>query len=800
MTSGSLARIIGSAISWWATAFVRSYSVSQGPSCRYVSSTTLPCVSEKTASVLVYTPFGIPSSFIVVNTFRVPTTLIRSPSARSLEPILYQPAMWKTPSAPAIGSRREFWFVMSPRRTSTPIDARFRAFSGFRAIATTSWPASTSCLVMRPPMKPVAPVTKYFAVDGLLGATNRLRLDNGAHRSSTRCGAESTLFKVNSTTPLGRTASTFIAHEGLPPSRGSSVGETLTHKLIRSHLAEGTTHPGDEIAVRMDQALLQHATGTLAWLEFEQMGQDRVAIHQATQYVDHNILQTGYENADDHRFLRSVCQRYGALFSGPGNGISHWAHMERFDVPGETMLGCDSHTPHAGACGMLAIGAGGFEVASVMAGEPYRLTMPDVVNVKLTGKFKPWVSAKDVILELLHRFDVKWGRNKVLEYTGPGLKELAVPARGTIANMGTELGATASVFPSDPLTKQFLTGQARGNDFHPLAADGSAGYDDTVEIELGELEPLIACPSSPDNVKPVREVAGTEVAQVAVGSSVNSSFRDLSIVAHALDHKRIAPGISVAVSPGSRQTLLLMLTSGLMTKLIKAGVRELEVACGPCIGMGFSPPTHGASVRTFNRNFEGRSGTADDLVYLCSPETAAATALEGKIADPRDLGKLPAFQEPTKYPVDTSGFEWPPKDRGSVPIVRGPNIGPLPVANPPKDTLEGEVLIRLGDNISTDHIMPAGAKVLPLRSNIPALAEHGFEYVDPTFPAREKKAGGGFIVARDTYGQASSREHAAVAPMFLGVHLVLAKGFARIHMDNLVNSGLPPVTFVEPKA
>ena len=578
------------------------------------------------------------------------------------------------------------------------------------------------------------------------------------------------------------------------------MGETLTHNLIRSHLAEGSMQPGEEIAIRMDQALLQDATGTLAWLEFEQMGQDRVGIRQATQYVDHNILQTGYENADDHRFLRSVCQRYGALFSGPGNGISHWAHMERFDMPGETMLGCDSHTPHAGACGMLAIGAGGFEVASVMAGEPYRLTMPDVVNIRLTGKFKPWVSAKDVILELLHRFDVKWAKNKVLEYTGPGLKELTVPSRGTIANMGTELGATASVFPADGMTKQFLAAQARGKDFKPLAAGNAAKYDDRVDIDLGAIEPLIACPSSPDNVKAVSEVAGTEVAQVAVGSSVNSSFRDLSLVAHALDGKHVAAGISMAVSPGSRQTLLLMLMSGLMTKLIKAGVRELEVACGPCIGMGFAPPTKGPSVRTFNRNFEGRSGTADDQVYLCSPETAAATAVRGVITDPRELGKFPAVKEPAKYPVDASGFEWPPKDRASVEIIRGPNIAPLPIAAPPKDTIEGEVLIRLGDNISTDHIMPAGAKILPLRSNIPAIAEHVFEYVDPTFPDRAKKAGGGFIVAGDNYGQGSSREHAAVAPMFLGVHLVLAKGFARIHMDNLVNSGIPPVTFVDPKA
>src|SRR5438132_101880 len=465
------------------------------------------------------------------------------------------------------------------------------------------------------------------------------------------------------------------------------MGETLTHKLIRSHLADGAMNPGDEIALGMDQALLQDATGTLAWLEFEQMGQDAVAIRQATQYVDHNILQTGYENADDHRFLRSVCERYGAIFSGPGNGISHWAHMERLDIPGETMLGCDSHTPHAGACGMLAIGAGGFEVANAMAGEPYRLTMPEVVQIKLTGKFKPWVSAKDVILELLNRFDVKWAKNKVLEYAGPALKELTVPSRGTIANMGTERGATGSVFPED----------------------------------------------------------------------------------------------------------------GMMTKLIKAGVRQFAVRCAPCIGMGFAAPTKGGSVRTVNRNGDGRSGPADDLVYLCSPKTAAATAVHVGITDPRELGKYPALKEPTKYPVDTSGFEWPPRDRSAVQVVRGPNIAPLPVAAPPKDTIEGEVLLRLGDNISTDHIMPAGAKILPLRSNIPAIAAHVFEYVDPTFPERAKKAGGGFIVAGENYGQGSSREHAAVAPLFLVVELVRAKGFARIHMDNLVNSGIPPLTFVDAK-
>lgn len=576
------------------------------------------------------------------------------------------------------------------------------------------------------------------------------------------------------------------------------MGENLTRKLIRAHLVDGRMDPGEEIALRVDQALLQDATGTLAWLEFEQMKRDAVSIRQATQYVDHNILQTGFENADDHRFLRSACQRYGAVFSGPGNGISHWAHMETYDVPGETMLGCDSHTPHAGACGMLAIGAGGLEVASVMAGEPYRVTMPEVVNVRLTGTFKPWVSAKDVILELLRRYDVKWARDKVLEYTGPGLKELTVPSRGTIANMGTELGATASVFPSDALTKQFLAAQARGKDFKALGPDPDAAHDDAIDVDLAELEPLIACPSSPDNVKPVSEVAGTEVAQVAVGSSVNSSFRDLGIVAHTLDGKRVAPGISMAVSPGSRQTLLLMLTSGLMTKLIKAGVRELEVACGPCIGMGFAPPTRGPSVRTFNRNFEGRSGTADDLVYLCSPETAAATALHGKIADPRELGTMPSLKEPTKYPIDTSGYEQPLEGRRGIEILRGPNIRPLPVAEPPKDSVDGEILIKVGDNISTDHIMPAGAKILPMRSNIPAMAEHVFEYLDATFPSRAKKAGGGFIVGGDNYGQGSSREHAAVAPMFLGVRLVIVKSFARIHLENLVNAGIPPVTFADP--
>jgi aconitate hydratase len=586
------------------------------------------------------------------------------------------------------------------------------------------------------------------------------------------------------------------------------MAENLTRKIIGAHLADGALEAGSEVALRMDQALLQDATGTLAWLEFEQIGLDAVQVRQATQYIDHNMLQTGFENADDHLFLQGMCARYGAVLSRPGNGISHWAHAEAFDVPGETMLGCDSHTPHAGCCGMLAIGAGGLEVAAAMAGEPYRVKMPQVVNVHLTGQFKPWVSAKDVILELLRRFDVKWGKNKVLEFTGPGLKELTVPSRGTIANMCTELGATAGIFPADGVTRAWMASQHRPADFRPMAADKGAHYDETVEVDLGEVEPLIACPSSPDNVKPVSEVAGTEVRQVAVGSSVNSSFRDLTVVADMLDGRQVADGVTMAVSPGSRNVLLLFMMSGGMTKLIRAGVRELEVACGPCIGMGFAPPTGGVSVRTFNRNFPGRSGTEDDLVYLCSPETAAATAIGGVIADPRQVAKELAIpwrpiEEPTEYPKDRTGYVHPSKDmatRARVVVARGPNIKPYELPRPLEDGFEAAVLIKLGDNISTDGIMPAGARVLPLRSNIPAIAEHVFEYVDPTFPGRARAAGGGVIVAGDNYGQGSSREHAAAAPAHLGVKAVIAKGFARIHGDNLVNFGILPLTFEDASA
>jgi len=585
------------------------------------------------------------------------------------------------------------------------------------------------------------------------------------------------------------------------------MADNVTTKILRAHLAGGKLEAGTEVALKMDQALLQDATGTLAWLEFEQMGVDGVRVRQATQYIDHNMLQTGFENPDDHLFLQGMCEKYGAVLSKPGNGISHWAHAEAFDIPGETMLGCDSHTPHAGAAGMLAIGAGGLEVAAAMAGEPYAVTMPKVVNVKLTGTFPPWVSAKDVILELLRRFDVKWGKNKVLEFTGEALARLTLPERGTICNMCTELGATAGLFPSDQQTRAWMKSQHREEDFRPLEADKGAPYDEAVEVNLAALEPLIAKPGSPDDVVPVREVAGTEVFQVAVGSSVNSSFRDLTVVADVLGERKVHPRVSMAVSPGSRNVLLLFMVSGGMTKLIKAGVRELEVACGPCIGMGFAPPTKAPSVRTFNRNFPGRSGTEQDLVYLCSPETAAATALKGEIADPRDVAKelgitWRAIDEPAAYPNDRSGYVWPPAagEGAKVEVRRGPNIKPYEFPPVLPDTLEGEVLIKLGDDISTDGILPAGARILPLRSNIPAIAEHVFEYLDATFPARARAKGGGFIVAGENYGQGSSREHAAAAPANLGVRLVLAKGFARIHGDNLVNFGIPPLTFEDPHA
>lgn len=571
------------------------------------------------------------------------------------------------------------------------------------------------------------------------------------------------------------------------------MGEPLARKIIRDHLVEGEMAPGREIALRIDQCLIQDATGTMVWQQFHAFGLPRVKVPLAVTYVDHNMLQTSFENPDDHLFLQSMCARYGAVFSRAGNGISHFAHLERFDRPGETLLGSDSHTCTAGAMGMLAIGTGGAEVAAAMAGEPFYVKMPKIVKVNLTGEFPPWVSAKDVILELLRRLTVKGGVNKVMEYVGPALERLTVYERATICNMTQELGATSGLFPSDDRTRRFLRAQDREREWRPLGPDPDATYDEEVTVDLSKLEPLIAKPSSPDRVVPVREAAGTPVRQVAVGSSVNSSYRDLMMVAKILKGKHIHPGLHAVLSPGSRQIYLNLLQAGAITDLVLAGVRELEVACGPCIGMGAAPPTGGHSLRTFNRNFPGRSGTPNDLVWLCSPEVAAASALTGAITDPRTLGECPKVEEPERYLLYTQGFIFPPENGGDIEVFQSPNIVPPPPVQPVPDALKGEVLIHLGDNISTDEILPGGNEVLPYRSNIPKISEFTFRDVDPTFPKRARERGGGFIVGGENYGQGSSREHAAIAPMYLGVKAVLAKSYARIHESNLVNFGIPPL-------
>ena len=576
------------------------------------------------------------------------------------------------------------------------------------------------------------------------------------------------------------------------------MGENLTHKIIREHLAEGRMIPGEEIALCIDQTLIQDATGTMVWQQFHSFGIPRVKSRVCVTYVDHNILQTGYQNADDHLFLQTMAAKYGAIFSRAGNGISHFAHLERFDRPGETMIGSDSHTCTAGAMAMLAIGAGGAEVAAAMAGEPFYVKTPKVVRVNLVGRFQPWVSAKDVILELLRWLTVKGGVNKVMEYVGPALEHLTVYERATICNMTQELGATSGLFPSDEQTRRFLRAQKRESEWRPTEPDADASYDEELMVDLSTLEPLIAKPSSPDNVVPVREVVGTPVRQVAVGSSVNSSYRDLMVVAKVLKGKHVAPDLYMTLSPGSRQILLNILKTGAFQDITAAGVRALEVACGPCIGMGAAPPSKGNSVRTFNRNFPGRSGTANDAVWLCSPEVAAATALTGVITDPRTLGEPPVVEEPEEYDLYLQGFLPPADNPAAVEIYTGPNIVPPPPVPSLLDSLWGEVLLTLGDNISTDEILPAGNEVLPLRSNIPAISEYTFAYVDRKFPARAKASGGGFIVAGENYGQGSSREHAAIAPMFLGIKAVLAKSYARIHESNLVNFGIPPLRFTNP--
>ncbi len=576
------------------------------------------------------------------------------------------------------------------------------------------------------------------------------------------------------------------------------MGRNLVQKILEEHLIEGQYRTGEEVGIRIDQTLTQDATGTMAFLQFEAIGIDRVRTKRSVSYVDHNMLQTSFENPDDHRYLQSVATKFGAYFSRPGNGICHQVHLERFAVPGETLTGSDSHTPTAGGMGMIAIGAGGLDVAVAMGGGAYYLGVPKVMKVNLTGRLNPWVAAKDIILEMLRRLTVKGGVGWIIEYGGPGVENLTVPERSTITNMGAELGATTSVFPSDEQTRRFLEAQDRAEDWRELKPDEDARYEETMEINLSDLEPLIAQPSMPDRVVPVREIEGLKVNQVCIGSCTNSSYMDLTRVAKIFKGRTIHPGLSMTLSPGSKQVFEMISREGSLSDLIAAGARILESGCGPCIGMGQAPPTGGVTVRTFNRNFAGRSGTKGDKSYLCSPEVAAAAALYGKITDPRKLGDYPVVSLPERFIVNDNMVVVPPEDGSDVEIIRGPNIKPVPKKEPLPDMFEGELLLKVADDITTDHIMPAGAKILPLRSNIPAISEHVFTAVDKTFPSRAKAAGGGFIVGGLNYGQGSSREHAALAPMYLGIKAVIVKSFARIHYANLVNFGIVPLEFADP--
>ena len=574
-------------------------------------------------------------------------------------------------------------------------------------------------------------------------------------------------------------------------------GLTIAQKIIRSHLVSGDMIPGSEIALRIDQTLTQDATGTMAYLEFESMGIPRVRTERSVAYIDHNTLQSGFENADDHRYIQSVAKKHGLYFSRPGNGICHQVHLERFGIPGKTLIGSDSHTPTGGGIGMLAFGAGGLDVAVAMGGGAYYITMPKMVKVNLTGKLRPFVTAKDVSLELLRRISVKGGVGSIIEWGGPGVATLSVPERATITNMGTEVGATTSIFPSDEITRAFLAAQGREGDYVPLASDADAVYDTVIDIDLSALEPLIACPHSPDNVVTVSSIAGTKVDQVCIGSCTNSSLMDLLKVAALLKGRTIAPSVSVSVSPGSKQVLAMLSDCGALSDILASGARLLECACGPCIGMGFSPNSGGVSLRTFNRNFEGRSGTADAKVYLVSPETAVAAALTGAITDPRTLGEMPAITLPERFKIDDSAILPPASEAEaeSVEILRGPNIKEFPKSRPLTDTVEAPLVLKVGDNITTDHIMPAGSKILPYRSNIPYLSQFCFGVCDKTFPERAKAAGSSIVVGGSNYGQGSSREHAALVPLYLGVRCVIAKSFARIHAANLVNAGILPLTF-----
>ena len=579
------------------------------------------------------------------------------------------------------------------------------------------------------------------------------------------------------------------------------MGLTIAQKIIKSHLVSGDMTPGSEISLKIDQTLTQDATGTMAYLEFETMGIDRVKTERSVAYIDHNTLQSGFENADDHRYIQSVCKKHGIYFSRPGNGICHQVHLERFGKPGKTLIGSDSHTPTGGGIGMLAMGAGGLDVAVAMGGGAYYITMPKMYKVNLTGKLNPFVTAKDISLELLRILSVKGGVGYVVEWGGPGIDSLSVPERATITNMGTELGATTSIFPSDETTRAFLAAQGREEDYTPLASDEDAVYDRIIDIDLSSLKPMIACPHSPDNVVEVSTLKDVKVDQVCIGSCTNSSLMDLLKVAAMLKGKTIHPSVSLSVSPGSRQVLTMLSDCGALSDILASGARVLECACGPCIGMGFSPNSAGVSLRTFNRNFLGRSGTKDGQVYLVSPETAVASALTGYITDPTTISEPLNIVMPEKFLINDSAVlaPVPVEDYEKAEVLRGPNIKEFPKSKAFNDTLEAKLVLKVGDNITTDHIMPAGAKILPYRSNIPFLSKFCFEVCDPSFPERAKAAGDGIIVGGSNYGQGSSREHAALVPMYLGIRCVIAKSFARIHVANLINAGILPMTFENPE-
>ena len=575
------------------------------------------------------------------------------------------------------------------------------------------------------------------------------------------------------------------------------MGLTLAQKLIKAHLVEGEMIPGTEIGLRIDQTLTQDATGTMAYLEFEAMGVDRVKTEKSVAYIDHNTLQTGFENADDHRYIQTVTKKHGIYFSRPGNGICHQVHLERFGIPGKTLIGSDSHTPTGGGIGMLAMGAGGLDVAVAMGGGTYYIPMPKMTRINLHGYLKPWVSAKDIILEVLKIMSVKGGVGKIIEYGGDGVKTLSVPERATITNMGAELGATTSIFPSDEITLSFLKAQGRENDWTEILPDADAVYDEVIDIDLCSLEPLAACPHMPDNVKSTEEIGKIKVDQVAIGSCTNSSYVDMMKVASILKGKTICPTVSLCIAPGSKQVLNMLALNGALADMINAGARILESACGPCIGMGQSPNSKGVSLRTFNRNFEGRSGTKDASIYLVSPEVAACSALTGYLTDPREMGDAPQISMPDKFIVNDNMIEPPAsvEEAKDIEVLRGPNIKPFPKTEPLPAELEAKAVLKVGDNITTDHIMPAGAKILPYRSNIPHLSQYCFAVCDESFPERIKKEGKGFIIGGANYGQGSSREHAALVPLYLGVKAVITKSFARIHVANLVNAGILPFTF-----